>query len=259
VEILTTLEREAVRTPEAVHLAFPLAVDSPTVRYDLAVGLCRAEADQAPGGNRNHLTVATYADVSGPDFGVTLACPDAPLIEVGALRADPVVTGWTERLEPSATLYAYVMNNYWETNYRAEQPGPVTLRHVLWPHGRFDAVAARRRGQEARRPLHAIPVGPDRRPLRPPVHPTGEGLEILRLRPMPDGRWLLVLHSVAETPLTVGWVDRPAAIRECDLDGRPGRPVAGEVVLPPHGLRPLLVDPCGTVRKSPAGREFPDG
>ncbi len=164
VELVDTFDKSAVRAPEAVHVAFPLNVPGAEVRYDLAFGLCRTEVDQLPGANRNHLTVAYGADVSNQDFGVTLACPDAPLLEVGRLRADPIVTGWDTQLEPSSTLYGYVMNNYWETNYRAEQPGLVSLRYQLAPHGARDAVASRRFAVAARRPL-LVAAAADGRPV----------------------------------------------------------------------------------------------
>ncbi len=53
----------------------------------------------------------------------------------------------------SGTVYAYAMNNYWHTNYRAWQEGPVTFRFSVQPHGVFDAAAAARFGAEAREPL----------------------------------------------------------------------------------------------------------
>lgn len=56
--------------------------------------------------------------------------------------ARPQVLGW-------------VTSTYWETNYRAAQPGGVVARYHLTPHGEFDEATAHRRGLEAE---HADPV-----------------------------------------------------------------------------------------------------
>lgn len=47
-------------------------------------------------------------------------------------------------------LLGWVTNNYWETNFRAHQPGRVQARYRIKPyHGRFDELQAHRFGQEA--------------------------------------------------------------------------------------------------------------
>jgi hypothetical protein len=45
------------------------------------------------------------------------------------------------------------MNNYWHTNYKADQPGPVTFDFVLRFHGPFHLEAARKFGYEVTRPV----------------------------------------------------------------------------------------------------------
>jgi hypothetical protein len=92
-------------------------------------------------------------DVSNREWGVTLSTVDAPLIQMGEIRSDPIVAGWVEKAEPSATLYSYVMNNYWETNYRAAQDDEVSFRYSVAAHGPFDEERAGRFGLEEARPL----------------------------------------------------------------------------------------------------------
>lgn len=248
VELVNTLDKTAVRAPEAVHFALPFGVADPVVRYDLAFGLCRLEIDQLPGANRNYVTAAHAVDVSGDGFGVTVACPDAPIVEVGALRADPIVVGWLEQLTPSATLYAYVMNNYWETNYRAEQPGLVSLRFRLVPHDAFDAVAMRRAGVEARRPLLVAPVGTGTSARPVVARPVGSGLEVVSWRPRADGGVVMALYNAGDEAVTVGWSPPPARVRACGLDGVPAPGPAGDLTLPARGLRCVIVEGLRTTR-----------
>ena len=54
------------------------------------------------------------------------------------------------------------MNNYWETNYKADQEGPTTFRYSIRPHKRqYHQIEAMRFGMERNRPLVVIAVQPD--------------------------------------------------------------------------------------------------
>ena len=106
-----------------------------------------------PGASKNYFSLQRWVDLSEEDFGVTIASVDAPLIQLGGIRTDPIVTGWLETGETSPLLLSYVMNNYWETNYRAAQDDEVTFTYGLRVHGGYDEEEARRFGLEEARPL----------------------------------------------------------------------------------------------------------
>jgi alpha-mannosidase len=193
VEVVADLEKEKVYEPEAVYIAFPFAVAQPTVRVDLAWSIMRPEADQLPGACRNYFTAQRWVDVSNDHYGITLATLDAPLIEIRELSTDATVVGWRKQAKSSGLLYSYVMNNYWETNYRAGQPGHARLRYAIVPHRRFDAAAAKRFGLERSRPLIAVPLEEDRVPItQPPVTVAPTEVIVSRLRPSEDGQAMTV-------------------------------------------------------------------
>ena len=160
IEIVDTLDKERVRDPEGIHLLFPFHIPDGEVRIDLGWGHYRPGPDQLPGANRNYFSVQHWVDVSNERSGVTFVPVDAPLIELGRITTDAVAVGWRERIEPSSTLISYVMNNYWETNYRAWQEGPVTFRYTMRPHDGFDPAAATRVGLEASQPLVVCNMDP---------------------------------------------------------------------------------------------------
>ncbi len=193
VDLIAHLDKQQVYSPEAVYFAFPFAIPQPSVRIDLAWGIVRPEVDQLPGACRNYFTAQRWADVSNDTHGITLATMDAPLIEIGGLTTDATVVGWRERAEDAGLLYSYVMNNYWETNYLAAQPGPATICYALRPHGRFDAASAKRFGIERGQPLIAVPLGDNHAPpCEPLVRVTPTEVIISRLKPSADGSALMV-------------------------------------------------------------------
>jgi hypothetical protein len=158
VEISNRIAKRWVLDPEAVLFRFPFAVPDPRVRIDAPFGPFRLELDQTPGACRNYFSVQRWVDISSPSEshttgGITLTTLDAPLIQLGRIRTDAIVTGWLEKAEPSATLYSYVMNNYWETNYRAAQDDEVEFRYRIRAHGKFDEEQASRFALEESRPL----------------------------------------------------------------------------------------------------------
>jgi len=184
VDIVTMMDKENIYDKEAVHLAFPFNVPDAVTRLDLPWAVARVELDQMPGACKNYFTVQRWADVSNEAYGVTWATLDAPLIEVGAITCDPVVVSWlTETPKPVSTLYSYVMNNYWETNYKASQEGPTVFRYSVRPHGAYDQVLTQRFGIERSQPLVVVPAEADAVAPRAPFSMKGEQAILTSLTP----------------------------------------------------------------------------
>jgi alpha-mannosidase len=171
VRLVTHLDKAKVRDKEAVHIGFPLAVSGGTVRMEQGFAVVRPDSDQAEGANRNVFPVQRYIDASNGVFGVSLLTPDLPLWQLNGLTAEAFRQSqgreeWLHHALPGTELIAYAMNNYWHTNFKADQAGSVTYRVILLPHGPFDAVVTARAALQASEPPVALPS--DREPVRPP-------------------------------------------------------------------------------------------
>jgi alpha-mannosidase len=241
VDLITTLDKEAVYDPEAVYFAFPFAIPEPRVRVDLAWGIMRPEADQLPGACRNYFTAQRWVDVSNDRHGITLATIDAPLFEIGELATDATVVGWREQAREAGLLYAYVMNNYWETNYLAAQPGRATIRYAIQPHGSFDAATAKRFGIERSQPLTTALLGKGQAVSSEPLVVV-EPAEVMvtRLKPLEEGRALLLrlFNASDQTQRTsVRW-SAPDGYRTwlSDSDGTRRAAVTMPIELPAWGI-----------------------
>jgi hypothetical protein len=139
--------------PEATYLVFPLNVPNATARLDLGGQAMRPGDDQLPGVCRDYFTAQQWVDFSNADLGVTVALPDNPMLQLGDFHFGHNQSRFAlER----ATLLGWVTNNYWETNFRAHQPGQVHARYRFTPHpGPLSETAAHRLGLEA---AYARPV-----------------------------------------------------------------------------------------------------
>jgi hypothetical protein len=75
---------------------------------------------------------------------------DAPLVTLGDINRGE----WPEQFgKRPGTMLSYVMNNYWDTNYRAGQGGHFSFHYVVTSAGSTDATELSRIGWEAITPL----------------------------------------------------------------------------------------------------------
>ena len=248
-EIAVTVDKEKVRDKESVHLAFPFAVPNGTVRVDAGWGFVRPGADQIPGACRDFFCARDSVDISDRDWGLTWTSLDAPLVEIGGLTDETPRRGerraWLEELTPSANVFSYAMNNYWHTNYKADQAGKVVLRYVVAPHRGADTAAVKRLGLEAAAPL--IPIRADVGAPSPlfPLAVANPEVVATRLRPSADGRsWLLRLFNASSRPqklvLRGEALDR-GRVFAGDVDGNPGPRLSAPVDMPAFGILTLVI------------------
>ena len=134
VEIVNSIDKQDIRTPEAVHYAFTFNIDNPNLRYQTPFAVIHLPEQQLPGSCKNYLTVQDWVDIQNEEKGVTLFTPDAPMIEIGKITVDPIEIGWKKGLILEPQVFSYVMNNYWETNYKASQDGGHTFRYYIKPY-----------------------------------------------------------------------------------------------------------------------------
>ena len=128
VDIVNTVEKEEVRAKEAVYFAFPFAAQKPGVEYQIQNGWCRPNDDQMPGACREWFTPQNVVHVSDGDFSVAWATPDAPLVTLTDINRGK----WLAHLPiKNGHVYSYALNNYWFTNYRAQQGGTFVFRYSI--------------------------------------------------------------------------------------------------------------------------------
>ena len=258
VDISNRLDKKDIREAESVHLGFDFNIPQGEMHVDTPWAVVRPELDQLPGSCKNYLTVGRWVDVSNDKGGVTWAALDAPLIEVREITVDvpgPFGTaGWIEKLEPSGTFFSYIMNNYWETNYKASQGGRAEFRYSIRPHdGRFDAAAATRFGIERSTPLVAVPL--DEKQLAARKSPAAEpflqvepaDVIVTSLKPSRDGKALMVrlFNPQAEAcNVKLAWPSGGAKqIFRSATDEAEGEAISGAVELPGRGILTLRCCP----------------
>jgi len=183
------------KNKESVNFGFPFNVPEGIMRFDLPLGQMIPWSDQIPSACKNWYSVGRWADVSNRETGITWITLDAPLAEVGELSArlmgsqnNPDV--WRKKVKPTQTLYSWVMNNHWGTNYRQYQEGMVTFRYILRPHGVFDPSGTAELATDFSQPLrirdYSCTV------IKPPFTLAGDPVSVITLKPVDRGEGYLV-------------------------------------------------------------------
>jgi len=170
VDITHRLTKTLTYEKEAVYFAFPFAAREPTFRYEVPCAVLRPDRDLLPGACLDWFTVQHFVEIESNDAAVTWSTPDAPLvcfqdINRGKWQTElPITTGH---------LYAYVMNNYWFTNYLAGQEGEFRFRFSITSRRKSDPVASARFGWARSNPLQCVKT---RANPRGPLPTDGAGL-----------------------------------------------------------------------------------
>jgi hypothetical protein len=234
-------------------MAFPLEIPGGVLRADLGGAIVTFERDQLPGSCRDFVGVHSAIDASNDLAGMSVASIDAPLIELGAITDERQVAdgtrAWREHVAPGTHVFAYLLNNYWHTNYKADQEGLLTFRFSLAPHGPFDAVALRRFGADREQPLLVVPVAPTAPRVSAPFRLDGDGVVVSSLKPAGKGRALLVrLYNASNRATTATLRGTGAAastlrLSRADAGGTAIGAAGGPLKLAPFASVLLRVEP----------------
>jgi len=136
-------------------------------------------------------------------------------------------------------IYSYVMNNYWHTNYKADQEGPVTFNYSIRPHTDFDRSDAVKFGVERRQPLIVAAANESRAPRDPLMHLSADVLVSL-VKPIAGGK----AYNPSNKAQRVGlqWsIPTPPSVRSSNAAGEVGSS-AQDFELTPLGSAYLRVD-----------------
>jgi len=250
VEIIDNIDKEAIRSVEGVHLGFGFNLSNPALRINIPWAVIQPEKDQLEGACKNWFSVERWVDLSDERLGVTWTTVEAPLLEIGGLtanlpRSQPNPRAYLSSIKPSPTIYSWVMNNHWHTNYRADQEGETVFRYALRLHATYDQTAAAHFGVESTEPLIAAPAaGPA--PARSLVEISSGPIMITSLKPSADGKALILrLYNTGETTAhaSLKWNRvSPKAIFVSDLLEKTGAPASDTVDLPAYEVQTLRAE-----------------
>jgi hypothetical protein len=195
-----TIRKPATLRAEAVYLAFPWHDGCMPLRAELVGGLMRPGVDQIPRSASDWHSIQDFVLAGERDPVGVWVTHDAPLVQFGDINTGK----YQDVVEVARPLfYSWPMNNYWFTNFPAQQGGEFVFRYSV---GRApDAKQGRRFAKERTAKPRALMLPPGR-PGRYPPGRAGfvEGCPCLQaIKPAENGTgFILRLRNLWDEPRT---------------------------------------------------------
>jgi hypothetical protein len=157
VDFFNLVSKTLTYKKEGVYFAFPFAADKPVFRYEVPAGVVCANTELLPGACYDWFTAQHFVEVESSPGGPAVAwsSPSAPLV-----CFQDIFRGKWQSPVPfkNGHLYAYVMNNYWHTNYKAGQDGKFIFTFALTSRSKSDLPASAAFGADAANSLTVVPI-----------------------------------------------------------------------------------------------------
>jgi alpha-mannosidase len=128
IELVEEVTKTKVETKEAVYFAFPFAMSDPQFQYEIQNGAVDPAKDMYPGAGEEWFSVQHWVSVQQDGVSATVMPLDGSLVTLGDINRGAWPKTFGDR---KGTIFSYVMNNYWDTNWPASQGGPFRFRYII--------------------------------------------------------------------------------------------------------------------------------
>ena len=147
-QIEAIVTKQPLGEPHAIYLPMPTALGAGwDVDYETGGATVKLDDEQLPYASRHYITTQRFIRIADGKHELTVACPDAPLWQIGGFTfgrfGEP--DGRVTRERP--TLLAWLTNNYWSTNFQADQGAEIRFRFWLLPSASAGSSANRCRAR----------------------------------------------------------------------------------------------------------------
>lgn len=227
IEVVYRLRKKAVTDPEAVYIAFPYEVENGKIHLDVPGGNIEAGVDQIKGSSNDWYTVQNFATARNGNSQVVMGSQEIPLMQFGAINTGRYKAG---AVPQTTNMYSWPMNNYWVTNFNADQMGELQWSYFITSSEDNSTAFATQFAWENRIPFltRVLQANEDSKEQLAPasiLKIVPENLLLVNMRPVEgENAVMLQLREINGKPATFAATSDKIAIRqiqECDVVGDP--------------------------------------
>lgn len=200
IEMVYTINKKPIQDPEGIYISMPFKMDDFKLEYEVPGGVVQPGKNQLPGSSSEWYTVQNFVSLSNDDAQIIVTSDEAPLMCFGSLIHEKFRrVGGVEKPH----LYSWVTNNYWVTNFNAEQTGELSWTYKITSRksDRYNISEATRFGWNQRVPLlsRVIPAGNEKSGLvsKSLLPELPSNLHLISAKPQPSGQILLQIRETA--------------------------------------------------------------
>jgi hypothetical protein len=120
--------KKSIISPESFYIAFPFGIKDGKHFTEVQGGVIETGKDQIKGSSNDWYTVQDFTSVRSQVTQLVIGCPEMPLMQFGAINTGRYTAG---AMPQSTNLFSWPMNNYWVTNFNADQRGGHSWTYYL--------------------------------------------------------------------------------------------------------------------------------
>jgi alpha-mannosidase len=153
IELLYKTHKLKVTTPEGLYVAFPFKMsDADQLAFEVQGGTVRPGYNQLEGTASDWNTIQNFAVVKNQNAQIIFNSKSTPLVQFGDINTGRF---YYKHKPVKSHIYSWVLNNYWTTNFKANQEGEMNWSYVITSTPNTSNTAATRFGWENTIPLAA--------------------------------------------------------------------------------------------------------
>ncbi|MCK7540522.1 MAG: hypothetical protein MZV63_61325 [Marinilabiliales bacterium] len=185
IDLVFSIVKKSITDPESFYIAFPFAAENGRHFTEVAGGVIETGKDQIRGSSNDWYTVQNFTAVRNDEMQIVMGSNEMPLMQFGAINTGRYEAG---ALPQTPHVYSWPMNNYWVTNFNADQRGGHTWTYYLTSSADRGNDFATRFGWGARVPLltRILPGGGSGDELREGSFITGWPSNVILISARPD-------------------------------------------------------------------------
>ena len=150
VEIVCSIIKKSITDPESFYIAFPFDISNGKHFTEVQGGIIETGKDQIKGSSNDWYTIQNFTSVRNEKAQVVIGCTEMPLMQFGAINTGRYQAG---ALPQGTHVFSWPMNNYWVTNFNADQRGGHTWSYYMTTSADISGTFASQFGWGSRVPF----------------------------------------------------------------------------------------------------------
>jgi alpha-mannosidase len=127
-DLACSIIKKSIIAPESFYIAFPFDIKNGKHFTEVQGGVIETGKDQIKGSSNDWYTVQDFTSVRNENMQLVMGCAEMPLMQFGAINTGRYTAG---AMPESTNLFSWPMNNYWVTNFNADQRGGHSWKYYL--------------------------------------------------------------------------------------------------------------------------------
>ncbi|MCX6254490.1 MAG: glycosyl hydrolase family 38, partial [Bacteroidia bacterium] len=119
-DLACSIVKKSIVAPESFYIAFPFEIKDGKHFTEVQGGVIESGKDQIKGSSNDWYTVQDFTSIRNEGTQLVFGCAEMPLMQFGAINTGRYTAG---AMPQSTNLFSWPMNNYWVTNFNADQRG----------------------------------------------------------------------------------------------------------------------------------------